>query len=341
MDRPIEFTSYRRFGVEIELNTLDGIIKRPDTENGEIPVGSDYVARLIRKASRNKVQIAHWDHIHNNSDWIMKHDMSCGLEVNSPVLKGWPGLETLLKVIEAFRNDPKCVSDRQCSLHVHVNTVDLDSYQMAAVISHYIKCEHVFFDMLPSHRKSNRYCQMVGMTDWFDLECDMEPLDIISRVGQSKYGSINTFHFVRGGGFTANNDRRQTIEFRVAENDACLDPYLTKNWVRLLLHFVEVTKDLAVPLPYTKGDSKSGMAWLDFPDVYKLLKFDRELSPGMQQVRQWFMDRIDAYGYDTGLPGVWSNVGRRVSRQQFLDAQKMLTRLENDEDMLYGKKWIK
>jgi hypothetical protein len=339
MDRPIECKSLRRFGVEIELNTLNGIIKRPDSDAGEIPHGADYVACIVHKASRDKVEISSWDYVHNNDNWVLKHDMSCGLEINTPVFKGWTGLEKLVRVIDVMSKDEKIRANHLCSLHVHVGIGDLELEQLAAVIAYYIKCEHVFFDSVPAQRKNNRYCQLIGMTDWFSTEFDMNPMDIISGVAQSKYGSINTFHFIRGGGFTTSNDRRQTIEFRIAENAACLDPYYTKNWIRLLLHFIEVTKNMEIPYPYKQGKQHTGLAWLDFPEVYRLLKFDKPLSPGMQQVRQWFMDRIEKNGTEPADSVIWSEAGRAVCRKQFLETNKKLVRAEKDEDSLYGKKW--
>lgn len=337
MDRPIDCRFYRRFGVEIELNTLSGVIKRPNADEGEIPEGADYVACLVRKASGGSVEIAAWDYVHNNDKWVLKHDMSCGLEINTPVFKGWSGLESLLRVVEALSKDKLIKANELCSLHVHVGIGDLTVEQVASVIAHYIKCEHVFMDSVPAHRKNNRYCHPIGLTDWFDTDFDMDPMEIISKISQSKYGSINTFHFMRGGGF-GDNDRRQTIEFRIAENAACVDPYYVKNWIRLLLHFVEVTKDLPVPLSYTEGDPTTGLVWYSLSDVYRLMKFDQQISDGMLQVRQWFLDRIRKNGFGSNLPGIWSNAGRIANRFQL--AELNIPRIDDAEDGLYGKRWI-
>ena len=190
MNSPINFTSRRRFGVEIELNNADGILKRMDSETKEIPAGSDNVAWIVKKASKERVEIACHDYVHNNNYWVIKHDMSCGIEINTPVFKGWFGLKKLLEVVDALSEDPDVSADKTCSLHVHVGTDDLDDYQMASVIAHYIKCEHVFFDSIPFHRKNNRYCQMVGLTDWFDTDFLMSHNEIIEGVSQTKYGSI-------------------------------------------------------------------------------------------------------------------------------------------------------
>ncbi len=340
MNRPIDCRSLRRFGVELELNTLNGIITKASRESREIPNGADYIAAVVRSAATSgNTEIACWNYIHNNNNWVIKHDTSCGLEINTPVFKGWTGLKNLIGVVDALSKYKKIKSNHLCSMHVHVDIGELNKYQLASVIAHYIKCEHIFFDSVPAQRKHNRYCQLIGMTDWFDTTFDMEPMEIISRVSQSKYGSLNTFHFVRGGGFTDLNDRRTTIEFRIAENAACLDPYFVKNWVRLLLHFVDITKNMMIPLKHN-GYPRNGLAWLDFNSVCDLLEFNKQLSPGLKQVRQWFMDRIYNNGYDTGLTGIWSNTGRDVSRRQFLETYSKLERINDTEDGLYGKQWI-
>lgn len=341
MNRPIDCKSIRRFGVEIELNTFDGDIKKTNIETKQIPTGMDYIACLVKEASRDSVQIVHWSYIHNNEDWVIKYDMSCGIEINTPVFKGWNGLNKLLRVVESLSNDEKIEANELCSLHVHVSVSDLNAKQMASVIAHYLKCEHVFFDSIPEKRKNNRYCQCIGMTDWFDTNFDMDAMDLITQISQSKYGSINAFHFVKGGGFSPDNERRQTLEFRIAENSACLDPFYVKNWIRLLLHFIEVTKNRKIPQKYIQGNQNTGLAWLDFEEVYKLLKFDQDLSLGMQQVRQWFMGRIEKNQMKhVDNSSVWSSAGRSFCNKQFSEINLNLIKIEEDENSLYGNKYI-
>ena len=336
MTSSINCRFHRRFGVELELNTFDGTLKRANSSNREIPSGSDHIAVLVQKASGDDVRLCLHDYYYNVSNWVIKHDMSCGIEINSSVLKGWQGLESLLKVVDSLSKDKHVKSDDRCSLHVHANIRDLTPDQLASVIGYYIKCEHVFLDAMPSSRKNNRYCYPIGLSDIFDTEFNMEPMELIVKVSRSKYGSINAYHFVQNGGFLEDNEYR-TLEFRIAENTACLDAYLTKNWVRFLLHFIEVTKNL--PLPRRIKDGGSGLTWLDFKDVYRLLQFDQELSPGMQQVRQWFMDRVAAFGFNTSLQGVWSNAGRIINRLQYGEIRNNLPRLEEDADPVFGEKW--
>ena len=49
------------------------------------------------------------------------------------------------------------------------------------------------------------------------------------------------------------------------------------------------------PEAFKEGDPWSGFCWLDPQDVFKVLGFDPteyELSPGLQQTRNWFMARL-------------------------------------------------
>ncbi len=336
MDSPLfNCRSYRRFGVEIELNTLDGSVSRPNTENGEIPLGADLLAHIVHKATGDRVELQHWDYVHNNSDWVIKHDTSCGMEINSPVLKGWTGLKKLIRVVDLI-NKSSLNADKRCSLHVHINIADLTKQQLASVIAYYIKCEHVLFDSFPDHRKNNRYCQFLGASDMFSHDHPLDADDLIGKVSGTKYTSLNAYHFMRGGGFRKNNDRRLSVEIRMAENKGCVDPFFMKNWIRLLLHFFDVTKSLPMPYDYIEADPWSGLLWLDTPDVFRLLGFDNDdqLSDGLRQVRGWFINRLKENTL-CDLPGIWSKAGRYKSWTDIPDKFE-----EKDEDALYGERYI-
>jgi hypothetical protein len=345
MDRVLDCQFYRRFGVEIELNTLNGVIKKCDEENGEIPLGADLVACLVRRATRSCVEVHGWHATHNNDNWIVKPDSSCGIEVCSPILKGWTGLKSLMKVVEAV-NGAGLSADNRCSMHVHVNISDLTKRQLAAVLAYYIKCEHVIMDSVPYRRKNNRYCEFIGSSDAFHVNFPMDSEEIIARVSTAKYYSVNAYHFMKGGGFTWKNNRKQTVEFRIGDNGMCLSPFDTKNWIRFLLHFVEVTKSLPLPKDYLAGDPWSSLLWLDPEDVFKVLKFNEPLSDGMKQVRDWFIDRISRHGEDFDKPvtSIWTNAGRLAAREQFLNIQKRHQKAADYglpcDDHVFGKKYV-
>ena len=327
MDSPLTCENYRRFGVEIELNTRTGKVKRPDA--GEVPDGTDYVSQIIHKTIKKNVTIQAWHHTNNNSSWVVKPDNSCGIEICTPLLKGWhDGLCDLLKVVDAFSKDERVKADKRCSLHIHVNVEDLDQYQKAAVIAGWIKCEHVFFEAMPYNRKVNRYCQLLGLTDLFSHDCPLEPDWLIRQVGNVKYYSMNTYHMCKG--------RRQAIEFRIADGAACLDANYCKNWIRLILHFVECAKNLPL-IKYDPQDKWSSLLWLDPEDVFKLLKFDQELSPGMSQVRNWFVSRLRTFGGGEGS-GLWSKRARKMAYEQI--KQLEFEDEDSSENLIFGEKYI-
>jgi len=316
MDSPKEnlnLNYVRRFGVEIEINSFDGRNRPIGYEDGVLPEGIHYIGNLVQKLSEEKVLIHKWGNDHHNDVWIVKPDGSCGMEVCTPVMKGWNGVVRTCRVIDGFSKDLKIESDTRCSFHVHVDVSDLTEPQLASVISWWIKCEPVFLDSVPARRKKNQYCQFLGEMDIFDdIEDGLMPAELLlKRVGHCKYYTINTFHY--------QNKKRKTIEFRIMDNACCLDPWMAKNWIRMVLHFVERAAARGLPAPFEMGNKWSGYCWLDPFDVFDFLGFtpgQYEISPGLQQVRSWFVSRLHSQSKNTGLRGVMSDKGRRISHSQ-------------------------
>lgn len=281
---PLSFCYERRFGIELEINAFDGK-NRP--EPGHKVAGIEPVAMIVAKHSSEGVDIREWEHTHNNDVWVIKPDSSCGMEVCTPIYKGWQGLKKVCEVVEGFYHDSRIKVDNRCSVHIHVEIADLTDEQIASVIAYWLKCEPLFMDSVPLTRKRNRYCQYMGFNNLVQVDTKITAKDLIRKVGTVKYYSLNTKQLMQNG--------RKTIEFRIIEGDGCKDPYLIKNWTRLIVHFVEMTLRRPFPAPYKPGDPMSGFCWLDPEDVFKVLGFDPleyELSPGLQQTRNWFMARL-------------------------------------------------
>lgn len=321
----------RRFGVEIELNTLSGNIKKLD--KGQAPEGADYFAGAINSAIGADVSIHGWHLTHNNSGWVVKPDSSCGIEVCSPVLGGWFDLCEVLKVIEAFKNDKNIKADDRCSLHIHVDVSDLTIESLGNVIAHWIKIEPVIMDMFPAHRKKNKYCQLIGLSLNQEHTEHYDPATLINFLAP-KYFTMNTLHYSSG--------KRKTIEFRFGENELCLDPFSVKCWARFLLHFVNVTSKIRIP-PYKSGNPKTGLLWLDPIDTFKLLKFDQNLSPGLAQVKKWALGRLSKYGMGSSLTGIWADVVRKAAYREIEEMVKEANQEPGlyvpSEEELYGEQF--
>ena len=314
MDSPKEKLNLnytRRFGVEIELNSLDGRNRPIGYEDGVLPEGIHYIGNLVQKLSKENVLIRKWGNDHHNNLWILKPDASCGIEVCTPVMKGWSGVLRTCKVVEGLSKDKKIKSDNRCSFHVHVDVSDLKESQVASIISWWIKCEPVFLDSVPACRKINSYCQFLGLTNLFEDTEEIVPKVLLKKVGSCKYYTVNAFHYY--------NKKRKTLEFRIMNSSCCLDPWMAKNWIRLILHFVEMSILRGLPVSFQKKDRWSGLCWLDPFDVFDFLGFTSDLyevSPGIQQVRSWFASRLQFQSINTPLNGVMSNNGRQIAQNQ-------------------------
>lgn len=316
LDQQLDSLSWsveRRFGVEAELNAFDGK-NRP--KDAKMPEGIVEVGNMLVSLTEKKVDVTRWMHTHNNDSYVVKPDSSCGMEVCTPVLKGWDGLRQTCKMIQAFSQEKKFKSDERCSFHVHVNVYDCSLTEVVNIISNWIKCELVFADSMPTRRKRSRYCQLIGISDLFDLEYDDDLTHMVNKMAQSKYFTFNDYHYVGNGG-----ERRLTVEFRLADNDACLDPFYAKNWVRLVVHFVDMAKKRDFKPVFIEGDPKTGLAWLDPVDVFELLGFmpgQYNLSDGLKQTRNWFLARIckNIFAGDETLGGIWSKKMRVPAMNQ-------------------------
>lgn len=306
----------RRFGVEIEINSFDSRNRPVHCQEGNLPDGIYYVGNLVQRFTDDHVVVQKWGLNHFNSAWIIKPDSSCGLEVCSPVLKGWAGLKNLCCVLKGFENDPNIASDSRCSLHVHVDVSDLSGLELASVLSWWIKFEAVFLDSVPSSRKLNQYCQFFGLKTTLKHDAIFQPEFLVKIFGQHKYHTINTYHYLCRN--------RKTIEFRIMDHMCCRDPWMAKNWVRLILHFVECCVKRGLPVAPRADDPWSGYTWLDPADLFDFLGFfHSDISPGLEQVRGWFLSRLKKNVKSDHETGVFSAKARRFSIKQIKELDKI------------------
>lgn len=326
MDNGLKFLYCRPFGTEIEINSFDGVSVTP---KDKLPAGIHYVGNLISGILGEYVEIRDWEHTHWNKTygyWVLKPDNSCGMEICSPVEQGWYGLKKVCQVVDVFQNHSSILADDNCSLHVHIDVNDLMEEEIGNILRWWICCEPVFFDSVPINRKNNRFCQFIGLWDSATQQMGRNTTKLIESLGINKYGSVNSFHLWSG--------QRNTLEFRIGENTFCKNSYFLKNWVRLLIHFLETARQ---PAP-------DSLYWMDVKDVFEFLGFFRKgLSPGMVQMRNWFLARL-FYNSSKCLYGIF-NDGRITTRKQVLelrdlfpdfDAEKSLCPVDY-KDAVYGK----
>lgn len=302
------------FGAEIEINSFD-LKNRPEAHQS-VPLGSYEVAFLVNEVTKGRVSVSKWCNNHNNNHWVVKPDSSCGMEVCSPVLKGWFGAEAISHVVDRMSKDKRIRSDSRCSFHVHFDVSSLSSQELLAVICWWIKLENFFMDAVPSKRKANPYCRMIAQSNVInDVSQSFDLNFLVERLGVSKYYTLNTFHYY--------NKRRKTIEFRIMDNSCCLSQNDSLNWVALLHHFINRSLDYGAPPQFVEGNPFSGYSWLDPIDAFVFLGFMDELPRRIRCIRSWLVDRLVKHGKDYLEFGIFSQDFRLRSYKEICKLEKL------------------
>ena len=258
----------------------------------------------------SKTILKTWHPVHNNNFWIVKPDSSCGMELCTPLIKGNSGYNTIFRITSELKEKYSDYVDDRCSFHVHVDVSDLTEMQLCAVLAYWIKCEAVFMDSMPYARKKSRYCMPIGTLNIIQHDTIIEPKFLIGRLGSQKYYSLNTYHYCK--------DNRKSIEFRIADHTYCTDPISAKNWVKLIMHFVECASQTAIPGPYVAGNPWSSYLWLNPKDVFSILRFDQPISEELQEIKKWFIQKAKT-NILTNCEGIWGETARKISQKEFLE----------------------
>lgn len=245
----------RNFGVEIELNSFDNrdFSKNP-LQTGEFPEGFFDVVDSISSIGFD-VEPKSWHYTHNNTNWIVKTDSSCGIEICSPV---FDNTDSVIRLLNHLKKE-KFKANNSCSFHIHFDFLNNSNQQVASVLSWWVKVEHLIFDCLSKNRKCNSYCKSIGFSDIFNHDY-VPSKDIIYSLGKSKYYSANAFHLVRNS--------RRTLEFRIFNSKEFIDsPIDFSYWVLFLNKFIEASISKGIP---------SNLCWVDLEELLALLNLKKE-----------------------------------------------------------------
>lgn len=302
------------FGVEIEINSFDSR-NRPEVYQSS-PLGSYDVAFIVNEATKGRVSVSKWCNNHHNNYWVVKPDSSCGMEVCSPVLKGWFGVETISNVVDHMNKDKRIKSDSRCSFHVHFDVSSLSSQELLSVICWWIKLESFFMDAMPAKRKVNPYCRMIAQSNIINDISQPYGLDfLVEKLGVSKYYTLNTFHYY--------NKRRKTIEFRIMDSSCCLSRDESLSWISLLHHFINRSLEHGVPSEFKSGDSFSGYCWLDPVDAFVFLGLMGELPKKIGLIRSWLINRLAKNSKDFLEFGIFSRDFKVSSLKEINKLEKL------------------
>jgi hypothetical protein len=266
--------SSRRFGCEIELNSYDGNSRSRGLN--DLPTGIYETANLIKNLVGNSVDITKWQYTHNNERWAIKPDSSCGLEVCSPPFSGINGVQAIASVVDGITKNNTNKADKRCSFHAHVEIADFSQRQIVFLIKKWVAYELFFFLMTQPYRWLNQYCLPVGFFCDFDSETIYNNNNLLVKLGQYKYFSINLFHYMK--------NKKKTIEFRIMGNEACISGEDSANWCKLLLCFVDKCSNY-VGLTETKLEYESFADCIDFLSLNKYFADD--------EIIMWIISKLN------------------------------------------------
>jgi hypothetical protein len=264
--------SGRRFGIELEYNAFDNL-NRSVSEN-DLPYGIYFHAEQIKKALRRNVEVNKWHYTNNNSNWVLKPDASCGLEVCSPPLCGEMGINEIKKVVESLLKSGKANADLRCSFHVHVEIADFNLNDLVNLFKLWSSHELFFYFLTTPFRWLNQYCQPIGFSIPRLDEVDIRISDVLEILGDYKYYAINLYHYKKG--------RKKTVEFRIMGNEACMDPEIAAIWCRLMVCFVDTVKNI--------GSVQGSIEYRNLTETLECLNLQKYF--GQKDIQAWMIERF-------------------------------------------------
>lgn len=285
-------TCSRRIGVELEYNTFDRL-SRSNSENN-LPNGIYIFGDIIKNTLGKVVDINKWHQTNNNTNWIVKPDSSCGLEVCSPPEQPHHALLEIKKVIEGLLTNKSITADNRCSLHVHVEVADFDDNDLSFLVTKWIHFEPFFYFLTKKNRWINRYCKPLGFFYAFNDDNKINMKKCMDILSENKYFAINFYHYKK--------EKRKTIEFRIMGNDACLDVDDTINWCKLILCFVERCK-----LEQHQNSTLEDLSYKNLDEVFEFLRMYSFFDD--QSVMMWILSKMnDILHQDTKDSYIWNDI---------------------------------
>ena len=280
--RYIKFKSTRNFGIELEVNER---------------LNSNALVKVVSAADPDRpvIQSTHYEQDYDNDYWHVKFDRSCGdiegrggWEVASYKASGYKDVDKMGKIADAMKAAGAVVND-DCGFHIHAEIADFKPEQAATLVAYWMKIEPVILEILPKHRKSNKYAKPL--------------IKKFNTLGDKVYNAKQFWEIVRPQRFDHPNRRvslnmcnyaqwipnRKTVELRLPEGT--VDGKEVKNWIRFFLTFVDFVK---------KKEFPGTVEPVNLYETMKICGLHNEnpffiLSKAMRDTKMWFMRRILLY----------------------------------------------
>jgi len=295
-----EFPNQRRFGVELEVS--NNISKQ---EIGVIINEYEFFYSLNRKNVRVTAGPEGWAQTRDNDYWHVKFDRTCG-PLGKKIDHGWEIASYIGSNIEdvnhisrlaRFLKNAGAEVNLNCALHVHVEVKDFNEHKMGILLSMWLKIENFLLMACHPSRFNNQYCMPIRRklgrcSNWYDPECpeqvwkNLRPCNLNIHNNHDKRETLNTVGFATA---TCNPFfTRNTVELRLPE--CMLDEFHVKNWIRLIVNFVECSnKKMSAPKDLKPAKNiKEALNYLGLSGEEEFLI----LCPDLVSTKAWFLRKI-------------------------------------------------
>ena len=293
-----ELPTKRRFGVELEVaKTLPKIALGLLAETYEETCAKKHEVRVT---SGNKG----WSETRRNNYWHVKYDSTCGpkgkqkdhgWEIASYIGCGLRDINAISGLASWLSNYP-VETNRNCGLHIHIDAKDLTSDMMGCLMACWLKVEPYLFQICDVSRSMSEYCKSIrhryeSRPIYYDptrlrhFWQDMAPYEYHTHNNPEKKYALNTVGWATGQ--VISNYDRKTIELRMPE--CCLDTNHVKNWIHIILNFVEVCKTDFSPLDLASAVNVSEfLSFLGLHGRDNFLILDKKLL----DTKIWVLNRL-------------------------------------------------
>jgi hypothetical protein len=290
----LSFSGRRNFGIEMEVGN-------------EIPISC--LREIISLNSFVPVKTSFYRASLNNFFWEVKHDGSCGKNVDKfGINEGGfevssykaSSIKDLIHICNIGRKLKRagCQVNCNCGLHVHVDTADFSLEQMGILIAYWLCIENNLMQAVPNIRKNNKFCNQLSKLRPKLVETNLDPMKIwnhykpISSKLHDNFDrrcNMNLVNYYRS--LQLKNFKRPTVEFRFPEGS--LVASTIKNWTRIFVNFINNVKNKKLEFSQIKTfDLRKTLEVLGLSGTSHDFAI---LSPGLHESKKWLLRRIVRY----------------------------------------------
>lgn len=284
----VKFNSKRNFGIELEMNNA---------------VQARQLVKVVAATDPNHPVIMsdHYQQDYGNGYWHVKFDRSCGdvegqggWEVASYKASGYKDVDNMGEVTDALKV-AGVVTNNNCGFHIHAEIADFTAAHAASLVAYWLKIEPVVCEMLPKHRRGNKYCRLLTKQFAGEIAKSHGAREFWELVRPRAYDHQNRRVSLNMCNYAHNIPNRRTAELRLPE--CSMSGKDVKNWIRFYLMFVESAKQAQFPGNATPVGLVDAMRIVGFHGASPFLI----LSRGLREAKIWMCRRILTYSTKESL----------------------------------------